>query len=128
MMIVYSIITETPLLGLFAGALVPGLMALAFYVAAILLVTARRPDIAPRAARLGWGARLRGLRDAGAVIAIFLLVIGGIYGRLFTPTEAASVGAFLTGAVFLATQGLDLAGLRQALLETAGTTAMTSSS
>jgi tripartite ATP-independent transporter DctM subunit len=124
MMIVYSIITETPLLGLFAGALVPGLMAVGFYVAAILLVTARRPDIAPPSVRLGWGARLRGLRDAGAVIAIFILVIGGIYGGLFTPTEAASVGAFLTGAVFLATQGLDLAAMREVLLETAGTTAM----
>ena len=121
MMIVYSIITETPLLGLFAGALVPGALAVAFYVCAILIVTARRPEIAPPTARVGWGARLRGLRDAGAVIAIFLLVIGGIYGGIFTPTEAASVGAFLTGGVFIATQGLDLAGLREALLETAGT-------
>ena len=102
----------------------PGALAVAFYVFAILIVTARRPEIAPPTARLGWGARLRGLADAGAVIAIFLLVIGGIYGGVFTPTEAASVGAFLTGGVFIATQGLDLAGLREALLETAGTTAM----
>ena len=124
MMIIYSIITETPLLGLFAGALLPGLLAVAFYVAAVLAVTAMRPGIAPASARIGWHERMVGLRNAAGVIAIFLIVIGGIYTGFFTPTEAASVGAFLTGIYFLVMRGLDVAGLRDVALEAAGTTAM----
>ncbi len=124
MLILYAIITETPLGDLFIAALVPGLMAVAFYIIAIAIVTTLNPAAGPPGPRSDWSARLRGLRAAGGVTVLFLVVIGGIYGGVFTPTEAAAVGAFGTLLFFVARRGLDWQGLREVLLETAGTTAM----
>ena len=124
MLILYAIITETPLGDLFIAALLPGLMAVVFYIVTIVIVTFLNPAAAPAGPRSDWSARLRGLRDIGGVTTLFLLVIGGIYGGIFTPTEAAAVGAFGTFMFFLARCGLDWRGLRGVLLETAGTTAM----
>lgn len=124
MLVLYAIITETPLRDLFMAALVPGVMAVVFYMAAIAVITRLDPEAGPRAERADWRSRLRGLREASGVALLFLAVIGGIYGGVFTPTEAAAVGACGTLAYFLARRGLDLEGLKGALLETAGTTAM----
>lgn len=124
MLILYAIITETPLGDLFIAALLPGLMAIVFYILTIAIVTFLNPSAAPAGPRSNWRARLQGLRDIGGVTLLFLVVIGGIYGGVFTPTEAAAVGAFGTFLFFIARCGLDWQGLRGVLLETAGTTAM----
>ncbi len=124
MLILYAIITETPLVDLFAGALLPGILAVVFYSAAIIVVTRFYPHLAPPSDRQGWKKRLIGLRDAAGVIGLFVLVIGGMYAGVFTPTEAASFGALLTGLYFLALRGFDFPVLREVLLETAGTTVM----
>lgn len=124
MLILYAIITETPLGDLFIAALVPGLMAIIFYILTIFIVTFLNPSAAPAGPRSNWRTRLQGLRDIGGVTFLFMIVIGGIYGGVFTPTEAAAVGAFGTFLFFIARCGLDWNGLRGVLLETAGTTAM----
>lgn len=124
MLVLYSIITETPLVDLFAGALIPGILAVLLYLAAIFVVTTLNPEAGPPSARTGWAGRLKGLIDAAGVLVLFLLVIGGIYSGVFTPTEAAAVGALATLVYFLARRGFDWPELKAALLETAGTTAM----
>lgn len=124
MLVLYSIITETPLGDLFMAALVPGALAVLFYMVVIAVVTRLDPEAGPPTERSGWAAKLQGLREAGGVALLFVTVIGGIYGGVFTPTEAAAVGACGTLAYFLFRRGFDWSGLKGVLLETAGTTAM----
>ena len=93
-MVIYGIMTSTSIGALFAAGFIPGLLALLLYMAASAIVTARNPELGPPGERTSWPDRLRALRDVWAVLALFLVVIGGMYGGWFTPTEGAGVGAF----------------------------------
>ncbi len=92
-LVIYGIMTETNIGKLFAAGILPGIVGIALYLAAIFAVVAARPDVAPRTPRAGWAIRLRALRDVWGVLFLFALVMGGIYFGVFTPTEAAGVGA-----------------------------------
>jgi C4-dicarboxylate transporter, DctM subunit len=84
----------------------------------------RNPAAGPRAERAGWPERIRALRDVWAVVVLFSVVMGGIYGGVFTATEGAGIGA--TGAFFfaLARGALDQRALLAVLTDSARTTAM----
>jgi len=122
-LVLYAILTEQNIVALFAAALVPGLLAAAGYVAAIALYVQYRPDAGPARPRAGAGERRAALMRAWPVLAIFLLVIGGLYAGLFTPTEGAAVGAVATAAV-AAARGMRLAGLADSLRGAAAITGM----
>ena len=122
-LVIYGIITETHIGKLFAAGLVPGIVALALYSAAIAYITWRNPEMGPRGDRQDWAERLRALRDVWGVALLILVVIGGIYGGIFTATEAAGVGAFF-GFLFAVTKGgMRLPQVLEVLRETARTTA-----
>ncbi|WP_028035312.1 TRAP transporter large permease [Chelativorans sp. J32] len=91
--IVYGVMTGTDIGKLFIAGILPGLLGVLLYVGAIVVATRIDPESGPAGARSTWRERIAGLRGAGAVILLFGLVIGGIYGNFFTPTEAAGVGA-----------------------------------
>jgi tripartite ATP-independent transporter DctM subunit len=74
--------------------------------------------------RVPWGERIRVLGKVWPVITIFVVVVGGIYAGLFTPTEAAAVGAAGTGIAAVATGEMTWAKLRQAILSTAAASGM----
>ncbi len=92
-LVIYAILTELNVLTLFAAAAVPGIIATLFQLAAAALYARYRPEAAPAAPRRGWGERKSALRRSWAVILLGLIVTAGIYGGVFTVTEAASVGA-----------------------------------
>ncbi|MCZ8376822.1 MAG: TRAP transporter large permease [Beijerinckiaceae bacterium] len=92
-LVVYAISTEQNIVKLFMAALVPGLMAALFYVLVILWLARRNPETMPVHAPLPWPERLKALGGVWSSIVIAVVVVGGIYGGLFTPTEAAAVGA-----------------------------------
>ncbi len=123
-LVVYAILAEQNIAKLFAAALMPGLLALAGYLVVIALVCRARPQLAPPAARVGWAARMRALAGVWPIATIFVIVFGGIYGGLFSPTEGAAVGAAATLVAGLAGRELDGAGIRRSLLGTAETSAM----
>ena len=75
------------------------------------------PGSGPAGPRCSWVERLRALLDVWPVLLIFVLVIGGIYGGVFTPTEAAAVGALGTGVIAV-TKGMRLGGLMDCLYVT----------
>jgi tripartite ATP-independent transporter DctM subunit len=122
-LVIYALLAEQNIGKLFAAALVPGLIAAAGYVAAIAVTVRRHPELAP-APLAAPPRRWRGLLAVWPVLAIFLLVFGGIYGGLFTPTEGAAVGTVATGLLARVRGGLDRAALARCFLGAAETTAM----
>lgn len=93
-MVIYGILTETDIGMLFIAGIVPGILLIILYSAAVSVVTIYKPEWGPRAPRVPMAERWPQLQRVWAVGALFLLVMGGIYGGIFTPTEAAAIGAF----------------------------------
>ncbi len=123
-MVIYGILTETNIGKLFIAGILPGLVAIACYLAAVAVTVRIDAKAGPRGERVSWHERLVALGDVWGVLILFLVVIGGIYGGIFTPTEAAGIGAG-GGLVFLlARQGFDWRMLRTILVESAVTTGM----
>ena len=99
-LVFYGTITQTSIGKLFFAAILPGLVGLAFYLLAVIMVTALDPRSAPPGPRQPWDARLKAVSRVSGVLILFIVVMGGIYVGVFTPTESASIGA--AGAVLLA--------------------------
>ncbi len=123
-MVIYGIMTETSIGALFAAGFIPGVLAVLLYMVAVAIQTARNPALGPPGERSSWAERWTALRAMWAVMALFILVIGGMYGGFFTPTEGAGVGAF-GGFLFALFRGqLTLRTLYEILADTAQTSAM----
>src|SRR5437868_14828002 len=90
---VYGLITQQDIGKLFRAGILPGLLAMTMYMLTIAVIVRVKPDYLPTAPRASREERLRSLRDVWAPALLFLLVIGGLYGGVFTPTEAGGVGA-----------------------------------
>lgn len=120
-LIVYAIATEQNIVKLFQAALIPALLATAFYCVVIAWVARRDPKAAPpvfvEASEKSW-------QGVWPALVVAVIVIGGIYGGVFTPTEGASVGAVAMLIVGIARRTLGLAEIRTSLLQTAETTGM----
>ncbi|MBD3666070.1 TRAP transporter large permease [Sulfitobacter aestuariivivens] len=99
-LVIYGLITNVSVGKLFIAGVLPGLIGVLFYLAAVLFVVTRNPAAGPAGERSGWGERLGALRDVWATLGLFIFVIGGIYIGAFTPTEAAGMGA--AGAIAIA--------------------------
>lgn len=123
-LVVYAISTEQNIAKLFQAALVPGLLASLFYCLTIAIVVRRNPALAPVLARIPWLERLPALLAIWPTVTVALVVLGGIYGGIFTPTEGASVGAMAMLVTGLVTRKLDGDKIRRSLRATAETTAM----
>src|SRR5882757_1388196 len=100
---VYGIITEQDIGKLFFAGIIPGLLAVAMYIATINIIGYARPGFLPEGPRASRTEKLASLRDIWAPALLFVFVIGGLYGLpylpRFTPTEAGGVGA--TGALII---------------------------
>jgi len=120
---VYGLITQQDIGKLFIAGVLPGILAMAMYVATVALIGALRPGFLPRGTASSWRETLFGLRDVWAALLLFAFVIGGLYGGLFTPTEAGGVGA--SGAFLLSVlRGrLSRADIRASLLQATRTAA-----
>jgi C4-dicarboxylate transporter DctM subunit len=123
-LIIYGILTEQSIGKLFMAGIFPGLL-LAFLFAANIYIRARlNPELAPKGARVGFFEKILALRASWAVLVLFLLIMGGLYIGLFTPTEAAGVGAFATLILALWRKRFTKKALVTALGETMRSTAM----
>ncbi|TXH47932.1 MAG: TRAP transporter large permease [Burkholderiaceae bacterium] len=123
-MVVYCVLTEQSIGKMFAAGILPGLVSIGCYLLAVQWTVWRNGDAGPRGRRFSWGERLRALRDVWAVVALFVVVMGGIYGGVFTATEAAGMGAF-GGFVFALARGqLTPRKFSEVLVESARTTGM----
>ena len=130
-LVIYGLLTETSIGKLFIAGIVPGLLGVLLYLAAVRFTVARNPDAGPAGERTDWPGRVSALKSVWAVLLLFFLVIGGLYGLLdiwplnlaFSPTEAAGMGAAGAFLIALARRTLTFRGTMQVLIETAQTTA-----
>jgi tripartite ATP-independent transporter DctM subunit len=99
-MVIYGSMTETSIGHLFIAGIVPGILGVGLYMVAVATFTAVNPEAGPAGPRVSWPERFKALRQVWMVLTLFLIVIGGIYLGVFTPTEAAGIGA--TGAFIAA--------------------------
>jgi tripartite ATP-independent transporter DctM subunit len=123
-LVVYAISTEQNIARLFMAALIPGLMATVFYIATIWVMVRMRPELCPAGPRVPVEDRRAALPNVVPVLLIAVVVVGGIYGGIFTPTESAAVGCAATLLVGLARRTLKPRAILEALKATAETTAM----
>ena len=121
-MIIYGILTETNIGALFAAGILPGILAVLCYLGAVQASTLIDPKAGPPGERFTWAERLRTLRAIWGVVLLFAIVMGGMYGGIFTPTEAAGVGAGGAFLFALARRALTLRGTIDVLVESARTT------
>jgi tripartite ATP-independent transporter DctM subunit len=122
--ILYGILTEQSVGMLFMAGILPGIFLTFLFLAVIWVVTAVRPTAGPPGPRTGIREKIVSLKGTWHMLLLFLLIIGGIYGGIFTPTEAGGVGAF--GAILISTlsRRLTLKILLDSLLEATKITAM----
>ena len=90
----YGFITQQDIADLFIAGILPGLLGLLCYGLTIVVLGILRPASLPAAARSTWQEKLSTLSRVWAIALLFVLIIGGIYGGIFTVTEAAGIGAF----------------------------------
>ena len=124
LLVIYGILTQTSIGKLFAAGILPGLVAIGFYLLAVRLVVTINPAAGPAGERQNWHRRGRALARVWGVLLLFAVVMGGIYGGVFSPTEAAGIGAFGAFLFALARRALSWRVFYHILLESAATTAM----
>jgi C4-dicarboxylate transporter, DctM subunit len=120
---VYGLITQQDIGKLFIAGIVPGLLAVSMYMLTIVAIGLMRPGFLPAGPRSDWKERLAALRHVWAALALFVFVIGGLYGGLFTPTEAGGVGACGAFLISVARRRLTPAGVLASLLQATRTAA-----
>lgn len=130
-LVIYGLLTETSIGKLFVAGIIPGLLGVVLYLVAVQFTVWRDPEAGPAGERINLSGRLSALKDVWAVLLLFFLVIGGLYGVFdvppinlsFSPTEAAGMGAMGAYLIALARRRLSLADALEALRETAMTAA-----
>ena len=123
-LIIYGILVEVSIAELFFAGIIPGLISLLYYIITINIWTRINPDVGPPGPKTLFADKVRSLKNTWEVLSLFLLIMGGIYGGLFTPTEAGAIGA--SGALLfgLIRKRLSWKDLYNSLLSTGRTTSM----
>lgn len=122
--IIYGILTELSIGKLFMAGFLPGIILASLFILAIVTQCSFNPAMGPRGPVSSWSVRIKSLAGVWGMLALFVVVMGGIYLGVFTPTEAAGVGAFGAFIIALLRRRLSLGTFLQCIKETGKTTAM----
>lgn len=123
-MVIYCLVAEQSVGKLFLAGFIPGILQAIFYMLTIYILARANPLVAPPGPKTGLVEKIVSLKDSWIVILLFVLVIGGIYAGVFSPTEAAGVGAFGAFLFGFIRRRLSWKNFVSSLLETGETTAM----
>ena len=124
LLVIYALLTEESIGALFSAAMIPGLMAAGLYLLTIRILVTRRPELGPASEYVPWSKRGPAVGQMWDAVALIVLVIGGIYTGLFSPTEAAAVGAAGSVLITLLRGKLTFSVLKKGMIETASMTGM----
>ncbi|MGP6088976.1 TRAP transporter large permease [Antarctobacter jejuensis] len=123
-LVIYAILTEQNIAKLFLAAFIPGILAAIGYMIAVSIYVRVNPGSAGVREPVPMSERFAALFDVWPVLMVFIAVVGGIYGGIFTPTEGAAVGALGTGIIALVNGGLTFRTLLDSFTDTARSSAM----
>jgi C4-dicarboxylate transporter DctM subunit len=123
-LLIYGILTEQSIGKLFIAGFIPGVLQAIFYMVAIYITCRLDPSIGPPGPRVSLKGKMSSLKNAWIVLALFVLVIGGLYIGIFSPTEAAGVGAFGAFLFGVFRGRLKWPNFKESLYETLRSTAM----
>ncbi|MDP4593689.1 MAG: TRAP transporter large permease [Beijerinckiaceae bacterium] len=123
-MVIYGILAEADVGKLFIAGVLPGIILTLLFVVAVAVRTAINPEIGPPAARIAWPQRFRALGRVWGILFLFGIIIGGIYFGIFTPNEAAGIGAAGAFLFALSRRKLGWRTTFEALIESSITTGM----
>jgi len=123
-LVIFGLLTETDIRKLFIATIIPGILLTLFFIAAVWVTVALNPSLGPPGERRSFREKVIALKGVWSVIALFVFVMGGLYGGVFTATESAGIGAM--GAFFftLLRGKMSWRVLGECLMETGKTTAM----
>ena len=122
-LIIYAILTEQSIGRLFMAGIIPGILLTCLFLLAISIITRVKPELGPVGPESTFLEKITSLRKASTMMIIVVATIGGIYMGVFTPVEAAGVGAILAFTVALYRRSLDKEKLSFVILQTLQTTA-----
>lgn len=122
--VIYAILTEESIGRLFMAGILPGILMMSLFMAAIWIMTLIDPTAGPKGEAVPFARRFSLLLKALPLIVVIVVSVGGIYLGVFTPVEASGVGAALTILLAFATGSLSWAGFRAAVMETVATSTM----
>ena len=123
-LVLYGIMTETEIGKLFAAGFLPGILGMALYMLSANLVSRFNPDLGPAVARVDWSGRWAAMKGIWGILVLFGIVMGGIYFGVFSPTEAAGIGASGAFLFALARRTLNMRAIIDVLIETGRTSTM----
>ncbi len=123
-MVIYALLTEQSIGKMFLAGFLPGAVATVCYMAAAYLVARFRPGAGPAGERASWRQRAATIKGVAPVLVLFIVVMGGMYTGVFSPTEGAAVGSFGAFLLTLLMRRLTWRVFIDSLKETASTTAM----
>jgi C4-dicarboxylate transporter DctM subunit len=123
-MIIYGLLTEQSVGKLFLAGFIPGFIQAFFYMIVIYVICKRNPIMGPRGPQTSLREKFVSLKDSSAVLILFLVIMGGIYLGVFTPTEAGGIGAFGAFLFVVLRKKFTSKTLKDSLSSTIVTTAM----
>jgi len=116
--IVYGILTQQSIGQLFAASILPGVLLSILFLLTIYLRVLKNPDLAPQGPKTKFREKIRSFLGVFETLLIFGLVMGGIFFGIFTPTEAAAAGAFLTLLLAIVRRSISWEGFVKSLSDT----------
>ncbi|MFZ2042095.1 MAG: TRAP transporter large permease [Desulfobacterales bacterium] len=116
--IIYGVMTEQSIGKLFMAGILPGVLLTGLFILTVVIWSRLQPGLAPRGERATFREKIASLSGLVETLILFLMVMGGLFFGLFTPTEAGAVGAFGTLLIALVRRNISRAGFVQALFET----------
>ena len=123
-LVLYGVLTETSIGDLFIAGFLPGILTIVGFMLVISIITRIFPDMGPAGEPSTYKEKASALGRTWAILLLFAVVIGGIYFGVFTPTEAAGIGAVGAFAISALRRRMTVSNTREALMETVKTTAM----
>ena len=99
-LIMYGILTEHSVGKLFMSGIIPGIVMICVFIAIIVIVCTRKPELGPKGEKFTFPEKVKMSRGIVPVVILFILVLGGIYTGVFTTTESGAIGS--AGAIIIA--------------------------
>ena len=123
-LVIYGIITSQDIGKLFLAGIIPGLLGIIGYIISVKLTLWKENKISEQLTPLPTSEKLKSLKGVSGILALFILVMGGIYLGIFTATEAAGIGAFGAFIIVVLKGKLSLSSFKDTLIETVKITSM----